>query len=585
MTHPSLLTYRQAASGVRVDLDVLVRSRMLIQANSGGGKSWALRQLLEETFGRVQHIVLDPEGEFSTLREEYDYVLGARQGGDVEATPRTAKVLCRRLMEVQASAILDLYDLKVPERRDFVKLFLTELLSLPKDLRRPLLVVLDEAHVFAPEGSKSEALEAVATLASQGRKRGYALVCATQRLSKLSKDVAAELNTKLIGRTGLDLDVKRAGDELGMDKEARQQLPNLEPGTFFAYGPALVPQGPPRLVRTGRVKTSHPEAGSVAAAAVTPPSARVKALLAQALADLPQQATEELRTTDALRKRIAELERQLRAAPKGEPRVVERPVADPRAIARAVAEAVKPWRDFGRDVMKVLHRGAQHARGLSDLLAVVPAPPSGDGVGGSPSGVSRDGYAGAGAVGGATPAASNSLREKPSRVPFTPRRDTSVPPHHSNGDLPKGERAILTAIAQHDDGVSREQLTVLTGYKRSSRDTYLQKLQQKGFVGANGDRILVTDDGMAALGDDFEPLPTGRALLDHWLSDGKLVEGERRILAIVADAYPDPLSRDAISDATGYKRSSRDTYLQKLAARRLVVTTNEGVRMNARLHG
>src|SRR5688572_26886794 len=114
---------------------------MLIQANSGGGKSWALRQLLEETFGRVQHLVIDPEGEYHTLREQFDYILAAKHGGDAEASPRTAKTLCRRLMETSASAVIDLYDLPIAGRREFVKVFLTELMALPKDLRRPLLVV------------------------------------------------------------------------------------------------------------------------------------------------------------------------------------------------------------------------------------------------------------------------------------------------------------------------------------------------------------------------------------------------------------------------------------------------------------
>src|SRR5437868_1944102 len=140
-----ILHYGKGQGAARIDVDALIRGRGLIQANSGGGKSWALRQLLEETFGQVQHLVIDPEGEFATLREKYDYVLAAKSGGDVEVSARTARMLCRRLMETSASAVLDLYDLKPNERREFARLFLTELLALPKDLRRPLLVVLDEA--------------------------------------------------------------------------------------------------------------------------------------------------------------------------------------------------------------------------------------------------------------------------------------------------------------------------------------------------------------------------------------------------------------------------------------------------------
>ena len=56
-----------------IDLDLLLATRLLIQAGSGGGKSWALRRLMEQAFGKVQIICIDPEGEFSTMREKYSF--------------------------------------------------------------------------------------------------------------------------------------------------------------------------------------------------------------------------------------------------------------------------------------------------------------------------------------------------------------------------------------------------------------------------------------------------------------------------------------------------------------------------------
>jgi hypothetical protein len=44
-------------SGIRCDLSVLIDTRLLMQASSGGGKSWALRRLLEQSHGKVQQIV------------------------------------------------------------------------------------------------------------------------------------------------------------------------------------------------------------------------------------------------------------------------------------------------------------------------------------------------------------------------------------------------------------------------------------------------------------------------------------------------------------------------------------------------
>ena len=109
--------------------------------------------------------------------------------------------------------MVDLYELKLSDRRRFVKLFLESLIHLPRDLWRPTLVILDEAHIYCPErgSGEAESTEAVISLMSQGRKRGYAGVIATQRLSKLHKDAAAEANNVIIGRTWLDADQVRAG--------------------------------------------------------------------------------------------------------------------------------------------------------------------------------------------------------------------------------------------------------------------------------------------------------------------------------------------------------------------------------------
>jgi DNA helicase HerA-like ATPase len=65
---------------LEIDLDRLVGSHLGIVANAGGGKSGLIRRLLEQTHGRIQHIVLDIEDEFYSLRERYDYVIADALG-------------------------------------------------------------------------------------------------------------------------------------------------------------------------------------------------------------------------------------------------------------------------------------------------------------------------------------------------------------------------------------------------------------------------------------------------------------------------------------------------------------------------
>lgn len=325
-----------------IDTDRLVETRMLLQANSGAGKSWALRRILEQTHGRgVQQLVLDPDGEFHTLREKLDYVL-AGPGGDCAADLRGAGLLARKLLELGTSAIINIYELGA-RRPEFVRAFLDSLMSAPRALWHPAIVVIDEAHMFAPEAGKSASAEAVIDLMSRGRKRGFAGILATQRIAKLHKDAAAEANNKLIGRSSLDIDMKRSAAELGMtSREDMQAIRSMPDGEFFAFGPALYLQGRRGThgvvrVKVGPVETTHLRAGQ-RAAPPPPPKDKIRKVLAQ-LADLPHEAEEEARDVTTLRAQNAELKRQLAAkvetpAAKLETKIVERSLVKPAELAR-----------------------------------------------------------------------------------------------------------------------------------------------------------------------------------------------------------------------------------------------------------
>jgi hypothetical protein len=163
----------------------------------------------------------------------------------------------------------------------------------------------------------------------------------------------------------------------------------------------------------------------------------------------------------------------------------------------------------------------------------------------------------------AQPLPSSELHRTPSRP-----RKPSLPPMKTNGSLPKGELAILTAVAQHPNGVDRPQLTALTGYKRSTRDTYIQRLMEKEMIHEKYSKIWLHTAGAAILGSSFKPLPTGDALLQHWLE--RLPQGESLVLGMLARCYPEPVTRERVTESTGYKRSTRDTYLQRLEKRKLV---------------
>ena len=245
-----------AGASVPIDLEELLATRLLVQGNSGSGKSHLLRRLLERSAGQVQQIIIDPEGDFVTLADAFGHVTIAAADYSVAEIARFAA----RCREHRTSVVLDLEGLEMEGQMRCAAAFLGALFDAPREHWYPALVVVDEAQVFAPsmgaevtEDVRRASLGAMTNLMCRGRKRGLAGIIATQRLAKLAKNVAAEASNFLMGRTFLDIDMARAADLLGMERRQAEQIRDLARGTFLALGPAVSRR--PIAIRIGAVET------------------------------------------------------------------------------------------------------------------------------------------------------------------------------------------------------------------------------------------------------------------------------------------------------------------------------------------
>ncbi|WP_395370180.1 helicase HerA domain-containing protein [Komagataeibacter diospyri] len=247
---------------VTMDLAELLSTRLLVQGNSGSGKSHLLRRLLEQSARMVQQAIIDPEGDFVSIAERYGHlVIDA-----AEHTEAALQAAGERMRMHRASVVLNLegVDAEVQMRR--AAAFLGGMFEVPRDYWYPVLVVVDEAQLFAPaaagevsDEARRASLGAMTNLMCRGRKRGLAGVIATQRLAKLAKNVAAEASNFLMGRTFLDIDMMRAADLLGMERRQAESFRDLERGYFVALGPAVSRR--PLAVKIGPVETESRSAG------------------------------------------------------------------------------------------------------------------------------------------------------------------------------------------------------------------------------------------------------------------------------------------------------------------------------------
>ncbi len=246
-----------AGGPATLDLEELLATRLLVQGNSGSGKSHLLRRLVEQSAPWVQQAIIDPEGDFVTLADAFGHVV-------VDAAAHTEAALqqiAARVRMHRVSVVLNLENLETERQMRHAAAFLGGLFDIEREHWHSLLVVVDEAQMFAPaaagdvsDEARKASLGAMTNLMCRGRKRGLAGVIATQRLAKLAKNVAAEASNFLMGRTFLDIDMARAADLLGMERRQAEMFRDLGRCRFIALGPALSRR--PLAIVIGEVRTA-----------------------------------------------------------------------------------------------------------------------------------------------------------------------------------------------------------------------------------------------------------------------------------------------------------------------------------------
>lgn len=118
--------------------------------------------------------------------------------------------------------------------------------------QQPLLVVLDEAHRFVPEGQETPARRTLSMIAKEGRKYGVGLMLVTQRPSEIDSGVLSQCGSLLALRVTNSADRAKVAaavpDDLG---GLVDQLPSLRTGEGVFLGEVMPI---PSRVRVRRAK-------------------------------------------------------------------------------------------------------------------------------------------------------------------------------------------------------------------------------------------------------------------------------------------------------------------------------------------
>lgn len=513
-----------------------------ILGKTGSGKTWTAKLIVEHVLRRKRQVcILDPTGAWFGLRlaadgrgKGLDVVLLGGEHADIPLAERSGAAVARLVTEQGASVVLDTSGLTVGE---YTRWFIDFAGTLYTTLRNPLHLVIDEAHYFMPQGrvpdpDAGRMLHAGNRLMSGGRSRGVRGLLITQRPAKLHKDALTCADTLIAMRVIAPQDrnaVKDWIDGCGNATDGKMVLDSL---AVLKRGEGWVwyPEGSHLKRETfSPITTYDSSAAPKDGAKLTPNLSAIDlSEVKKALADAVKDA--EANDPKLLRRKVAELEKQLRErSPEMKPVIerVEVPVLKNGQLNKALS---------------LVERLEGIVGPISEAVKKVTMPAA-----------------------QAKPAVTVQSRPVPMRQPV--RQPVARQEGKAVGG---GLRRMLIALAQRP-GLNKKQLGVRAGLSSSSGTftTYLGTGRSEGWIEGTGDSLRITDAGLRELG-PFDPLPTGHALLEHWTSD--LGGGMARLLQAAAEAYPEALSKDQLAEAAGLTAGSGTftTYLGKLRTLELI---------------
>lgn len=564
------MTGLRIATNFELPLDAITET-FAILARRGAGKSYTASVIAEEVV-KAGHpaVIIDPLGVWWGLRSSAS---GKRPGlpvvifggdhADLPLDEKQGAVIAEAIVEGRFPAIIDLSLLSKSAARRFNADFLE---ALYQRNREALMLVVDEADLLAPQRTMPDTarvLGAMEDVVRRGRSRGLGCIMITQRPAVLNKDVLSQASVLVALRMGGTHDVAAIDEWIRLhadESEARElkaSLPSLPVGTAWIWSPGWL--GVLRKVQIRRRETFDSSATpKVGEARIVP--TKLADIDLPALGARLEEAREEAERNDpaALRRRLAAAERrvaELEQRP-ATPAVVERvevpveiirevPVVDAddllllAALHGRLDEAIQALMSAQPELARLTSLVEKAQAGPNPPVTPQPSP-----VTAHHRGRLRD--------------AARQVREAKAELAAGTAATLPRPAGTNAGSdsvaLPKAQRAILSALAVHGTRTTT-QVALLTGYSHKSGGfrNALSSLRTAGFIEGRGD-ITATTEGLDALG-DFEPLPTGMALVEWWKAN-HLGKAERAILDVLVAEYPKAVETAEIADRTGYSASS-----------------------------
>ncbi|KKN95564.1 hypothetical protein LCGC14_0174320 [marine sediment metagenome] len=220
--------------------DMLIGKLAAILGMTGSGKSNTAARVIEQILDlKIGLTILDIEGEYWGLQEKYEVLIVGNSKKatvkiDEETFEKMASSLAEKVLTENIPLIIDLsgwsdkkWDLGLIE-------YFSSLFTIAQKVRRPHIILIEEAQEFVPQSISSDLKEVLVRVAKRGRKRGLFTILASQRSPDVDKKLLSQCEVVFCHRVShpTDLDVYYKLIPLER-KEIKNRVIGLDDGQCF----------------------------------------------------------------------------------------------------------------------------------------------------------------------------------------------------------------------------------------------------------------------------------------------------------------------------------------------------------------
>ena len=221
------------AQGVDLDAQTVMTGRGCAIGQSGSGKSFLAGVIAEELCeSRMPFCVIDTEGEYSSLKGKFSVIVVGGERADLGLDINFSGLFSSSIAN-DIPIILDISD--AVDKQAVAYSALSALYQVEDRLRKPYLILIEEADKFAPQAAGSAKTNIIEEISVRGRKRGMGLFITTQRPANISKNVLSQCSYGFVGKLTIENDLNALRILFGR-KEKLTEVTKLKTGEFMAFG-------------------------------------------------------------------------------------------------------------------------------------------------------------------------------------------------------------------------------------------------------------------------------------------------------------------------------------------------------------